>query len=256
VGAVTELLTRPEFIWSWMGLACVVLVLLLFISAPYGRHARAGWGPMFQARLSWVVMELPALMLPVGCFIYAGRWDDVVGLVCLTLWVTHYGYRALIYPSLSKVPGKPVPISVTLLGAGFSTINGALQGAFLFLGPLPHTTAWLSDGRFGLGLLLFGLGFVIHCRSDAILRGLRRSPDAGYRIPQGFLFRWVSAPNYLGEMLQWLGWAVLTWSLAGSSFAVWTVANLLPRSLSNHRWYRQTFEDYPSGRKAVLPFIL
>jgi hypothetical protein len=57
-------------------------------------------------------------------------------------------------------------------------------------------------------------------------------------------------------MLQWLGWAVLTWSLAGSSFAVWTVANLLPRSLSNQRWYRETFEHYPTDRKAVLPFIL
>ena len=251
-----ELLTRTEFLWSWIGLAAAILVLLLFISAPYGRHARAGWGPLYQARLSWVLMELPALVLPIACFVYSGRWDDWVGLVCLMLWVIHYGYRALIYPSLSKVPGKPVPISVTLLGAGFNTINGSIQGSFLFLGPPPHTMDWLSDGRFGLGLVLFGLGFVVHCRSDAILRGLRKNPGEGYRIPHGFLFRWVSAPNYMGEMLQWLGWAVLTWSLAGSSFAFWTVANLLPRALSNHRWYRETFEDYPSGRKAVLPFIL
>ncbi len=66
----------------------------------------------------------------------------------------------------------------------------------------------------------------------------------------------MSAPNYLGEMTQWIGWALLTWSLAGASFAVWTIANLLPRALANHRWYRETFEDYPESRKAVVPFLL
>jgi hypothetical protein len=49
---------------------------------------------------------------------------------------------------------------------------------------------------------------------------------------------------------------VATWSVAGLSFAVFTAANLIPRAVSNHRWYLQTFSDYPKDRKAVIPFLL
>ena len=66
----------------------------------------------------------------------------------------------------------------------------------------------------------------------------------------------MSCPNYLGEIVEWIGWAILTWSLAGASFAVWTAANLAPRALSNHRWYREQFTDYPPARRALIPFVL
>ena len=66
-------------------------------------------------------------------------------------------------------------------------------------------------------------------------------------MPRGGFFRWVSCPNYLGEMLQWSGFALATWSLPGLSFALWTVANLLPRAVAHHRWYRREFADYPEG---------
>jgi protein-S-isoprenylcysteine O-methyltransferase Ste14 len=201
-------------------------------------------------------MELPALLVPVGFFIVGDRFDDAVAVLFISLWAAHYCYRAVIYPFLSRVPGRPVPLSVSGLAFVFNIINGAIQGAFLFLSTPPHTTGWFTDGRFGLGLGLFAVGFFIHLRSDAILRRLRWTTESGYRIPHGFLYRWVSAPNYLGEMTQWIGWALLTWSLAGASFAVWTIANLLPRALANHRWYRETFEDYPESRKAVVPFLL
>ena len=54
----------------------------------------------------------------------------------------------------------------------------------------------------------------------------------------------------------WTGWAIATWSLAGLSFAVFTAANLVPRALANHRWYRETFPDYPRTRRAVIPWLL
>ena len=63
----------------------------------------------------------------------------------------------------------------------------------------------------------------------------------------------MSCPNYLGEILEWVGWAVATWSLPGLAFAVWVIANLVPRARSHHRWYRERFPDYPDGRKALVP---
>jgi protein-S-isoprenylcysteine O-methyltransferase Ste14 len=67
------------------------------------------------------------------------------------------------------------------------------------------------------------------------------------------LYRWISCPNYLGEIVEWSGWALATWSLPGLAFAVWTAANLAPRAHSHHLWYREHFEDYPPQRKALLP---
>ena len=57
-------------------------------------------------------------------------------------------------------------------------------------------------------------------------------------------------------MVEWSGWAVATWSLAGLAFALYTVANLAPRAMANHRWYRETFPDYPSDRRALVPYVL
>ncbi len=90
----------------------------------------------------------------------------------------------------------------------------------------------------------------------AIPRRPRSPGETGYRIPRGFLFEKISCPNYLGEVVEWTGWALAAWSLPGLSFAVWTAANLLPRALTHHRRYRKTFPDYPADRKAIVPGIL
>ena len=92
--------------------------------------------------------------------------------------------------------------------------------------------------------------------SDNILLRLRKPGGSGYSIPRGGAFRYVSCPNYLGELLEWAGWALATWSLAGLAFFAYAVANLLPRALSHHRWYREKFEDYPAKRRALIPGML
>jgi protein-S-isoprenylcysteine O-methyltransferase Ste14 len=67
------------------------------------------------------------------------------------------------------------------------------------------------------------------------------------------MYRWISCPNYFGEIVEWIGWAIATWSLAGLAFALWTAANLAPRAHSHHQWYRESFADYPQERKALVP---
>ena len=127
---------------------------------------------------------------------------------------------------------------------------------------------WLRDPRFLAGLAIFLAGLVLNIHSDNIPLRLRKRAGAGsgpgncgrvaacYAIPRGGAFRWVSCPNYLGELLEWGGWALATWSLGGLAFFVYTAANLVPRARSNHRWYRERFEDYPARRKAMIPGVI
>jgi hypothetical protein len=56
-------------------------------------------------------------------------------------------------------------------------------------------------------------------------------------------------------MIQWSGWAILTWSWAGLAFALFTICNLVPRAMANQRWYRETFPDYPPERKILVPGV-
>jgi hypothetical protein len=56
--------------------------------------------------------------------------------------------------------------------------------------------------------------------------------------------------------LEWVGFAIASWSLLGVTFAFCTFCNLAPRGLDHHKWYKNEFKKkYPKSRKAVIPFI-
>jgi protein-S-isoprenylcysteine O-methyltransferase Ste14 len=70
------------------------------------------------------------------------------------------------------------------------------------------------------------------------------------------MFRYVTAANYFGELTEWTGWAIMTLSLPGLVFAIWTFANLGPRAYRHHKWYIEKFGDeYPKDRKRMIPFV-
>lgn len=239
---------------GWIVLSVVVFLALFLITAPYGRHSRGGWGPSLPSRTGWLLMETPAA-LAMPFFWLVGEHKAGLMLAFLLLWETHYTYRAFVYPFRLKDPDKQMPVLVVALGAFFNLVNGYINGRWLFTFSGGYPADWLFDPRFLLGVLLFFVGLGINRQSDRILLSLRRPGEAGYRIPRGGLFRWVSSPNYLGEIIEWSGWALATWSLAGVSFALWTAANLIPRAISHHRWYRAHFLDYPEERRAIFPWL-
>ena len=137
----------------------------------------------------------------------------------------------------------------------FNTLNAYVNARWI--GQLgTYTVGWLTDVRFLVGATVFLAGWFGNLRSDEILRTLRKPGEMGYGIPRGGLYRWISTPNYFCEIIEWFGWAIATWSTAGLAFAVYTTANLLPRALRHHAWYRAQFPDYPADRKALIPYLL
>jgi protein-S-isoprenylcysteine O-methyltransferase Ste14 len=253
---LTDPVVFRQVLVGWLAVAAVVAVVLTVIPAPYGRHRRPGWGPALPARLGWLVMELPAVVVPVLLFARSDRLGDPAALTLLALWQLHYLQRTFVFPALMRPSATPVPVVIVAMGLLFNVVNGVLQGSWLFALAPRRATAFLASPAFLAGTTLFLAGMALEVWSDAVLRRLRKPGESGYRIPHGGAFELVSCPNYLGELLEWTGFALASGSPAAVAFAVWTAANLLPRALAHHRWYCRAFPDYPVTRRAIIPFLL
>jgi hypothetical protein len=246
--------------WGYAAFAAVSFVSLQFVSAPYGRHLRDGWGPKINATLGWVVMEAPSPLMFLACWLVAdpARRYSATGIAFLVLWQMHYLYRSFVFPFRRRGGQREMPLSIALMSIVFNLANAYLNARWIYtLGP-ERPAAWLADPRFLGGVALFAFGYGVNHQSDRILFELRKPGvpgGGGYSIPYGGLFRFVSCPNYFGEMVEWTGWALCTFSPASLAFALASAANLVPRALSHHRWYREKFPDYPPERKAIVPLI-
>ncbi len=240
-------------VWTQIALAAVTFIALMFTTAPYGRHLRGGWGPTIPGRVGWILMEAPAVLVFLGVFLVGPQATALVPLLFLLLWQLHYIHRTFIFPFRLK-SRKAMPLLIPLIAIAFNSLNATINAWWISdLGD--YGMAWLTGPRFIAGVIVFAVGMAINLHSDTVLMRLRRPGETDYKIPHGGMYRHVSCPNYLGEILEWIGWAIATWSMAGLAFALYTAANLIPRALENHRWYQDTFPDYPR-RKAVIPGLL
>jgi 3-oxo-5-alpha-steroid 4-dehydrogenase 1 len=78
------------------------------------------------------------------------------------------------------------------------------------------------------------------------------------------MFEFVSGANFLGEILEWAGFALAAGGqLPALAFAVFTALNIGPRALQHHKDYQRRFSGeskdkpaYPPHRKALIPFVL
>jgi steroid 5-alpha reductase family enzyme len=150
-----------------------------------------------------------------------------------------------------------MPLFIVINAILFNLVNAGLNGYWLAeLAPTgKYNEQWLSSPSFLTGGLLFVTGMAINIKSDNILIHLRKPGETGYKIPEGFLFEFISTPNLLGEIIEWTGFALMAWNLPALSFMVWTFANLVPRAKNHHDWYLKNFQEYPKERKIIFPFL-
>ena len=237
----------------WIIVGLFMFLVLLKIAAPYGKFSDNLWGPSISFKWGWIVQEITSPIIFSYFFLTGDLNDKVFAWVFFILWNLHYINRSIIFP-IRQSQTNYCPLIIVMSAIFFNIINGFING--YYLGNIFHyESTYFKNINFILGLGLFISGVIINIKSDNILIKIKKKYNT-YKIPEGFLYRYISCPNYLGEIIQWIGFSIMTWSAPALIFAVWTFCNLFPRALSNHMWYLDKFPNYPKERKAIIPFIL
>lgn len=238
--------------------AAVVYVSLFFVDAGYGKFYDKKWGPSINNKLGWVLMESPVFIAMLVLWLCSERRDDLVRLAFLFLFELHYFQRSFVFPF--RLRGKSMmPLSIIIMGVTFNVLNALMQGGWIFyLSPDDYYGRdWLTTPQFIAGFLIFLVGMYVNIQSDDIVRNLRKEGDTKHYLPKEGMFRYVTSANYFGELVEWIGFAILTWSWAGAVFAWWTFANLAPRAHRIYDAYKKEFGNELNTKKTkrFIPFI-
>ncbi|UJG41496.1 MAG: DUF1295 domain-containing protein [Candidatus Heimdallarchaeum aukensis] len=253
------MLERVFFIYYqyiFLSLGIVTFFLLLRITAPYGKHFSEKFGPSIKGSWAWLIMESPAAITTTILFLLSLKELSLVPVLLVCIFCIHYYPRDFIYPFWARREAK-TPLIIMFSAIFFNISNAYLQTRWLlkFAPEDKYTISWLYSPQFIVGSLLFILGFIFNRKAEFSLRKLRKKGESSYKIPYGGMFELISCPNYFFEIIEWIGWAIITWSIPGLVFMIWTIANLGPRAVSTHNWYKNNFPNYPKSRKALIPFV-
>ena len=254
---------NPIRFWVHFGLVilCFLLAIVNFIvqackPVPYGKFDVGEGGCRVNQRLGYAISNaIPGLILFTLTYFLGGLYfNGTPNIIMFCLFITHYINRAMISPLTNRYARSKIAFWIPIANALSTSLYHYVNAEFI--GSANFCNGYFFDPRFILGIIIMVTGFVINRVADGQLICLRKNnKDSSYSIPKGPLFFLISQPNYLGEMIEWFGWTILTWSLAGLVWFLFICSTQIPRARSNHKWYKREFEDYPKHRKALIPFI-
>lgn len=241
---------------------------LFFVSAGYGKFQNSSklWSYfVLPNKIAWVLMECPVFIIMNEFLLNAlfntnefneKRSINYGTLICFALFQIHYFQRSFIFPLLIKGKSK-MPIVIMLMGSTFNTCNGILQGNWLFnISDENYYDDLIKKPIFYIGIIVFFTGMIINIHSDHVIRTLRKPGDTKHYLPQHGMYRYVTSANYLGEIIEWTGYAILTQSLSGLLFVFWSIANLVPRAFSIYNLYLKEFGSEVLKKKRIIPYLL
>ena len=231
-------------------------VVHLFVKIPYGKlndrdkesrceiHLRIAFG---------ISQILTGIVVFTVTFFLQANFTGAPNLVMYMLFTIHYINRGIVDTIVNRHGLRIIPVYIPLMAILVLTFYHFINGQFL--GAAEYCRGYYYDPRFIIGMIMFIAGFIVNRVADAQLVCLREDyHDDKYYTPKGCSFVYIASPNYLGELIEWFGWAVMTWSLSGLVWFLFVGAIVIPRSKHYHNWYRDELADYPKKRKALIPF--
>ena len=136
----------------WVALGAATFPLLFFVSAPYGKLVRGGWGAQVDGRLGWFIQEIVspitltlAYLHGAGVFTFeSGGGSGGGGTISspsssssssssslsrppltqlfVMFWWAHYLNRSVVYPLTRSMSNTTIP--VVAMAVCFNIVNG------------------------------------------------------------------------------------------------------------------------------------
>jgi steroid 5-alpha-reductase len=261
---------------SFLILDVPIFLCLLFIKAYYGKFFNSKSEetnciqktlrkifPVIPSRISWIVQECPCVFVTIFYLIRAHSEITLKKILVLAPFLIHYIHRTFIFPFIIH-SSKNNPLEITLMAFTFCTFNAIMINRSIFYYINYENSFWLY---YIYGLITFVCGMHINMFSDYSMIKQRnnnneKTSGSKYIIPRGFMYELISCPNYFGELTEWLGFFILSNTFSGLVFFISTFANLFPRALQYHNWYKEKFKEQFNSdkdlmeRKAIVPFLL
>lgn len=109
---------------------------------------------------------------------------------------------------------------------------------------------------FAIGLFFYA--WIHQLEAHKIFASMKRKSSSSHSVPHGDWFKYVSCPHYLAEILIYLSQVMILGIKHRTACLIfgWVLTNQIIAGLMSHWWYRKNFKNYPTNRKAVIPFVL
>ena len=217
-------------------------------------------------QISWRTVFIVEYFVPMVAFpiIYMLRrasgaqissWQSLLGI----LFTLHFIKREFETIFIHRFGTDTMPIMNIFKNSGYYWLF-AIWIAHTCLNPLYTEPSDISRRQFGVGL--FAVCELLNLKSHIDLRNLRPAGTRIRQIPKGILFSLISCPNYLFEILAWVGFTIASQTVASGVYTLVGAAQMTLWALQKHKRYGREFDGkdgkdvYPKSRKAIVPFIL
>lgn len=217
-----------------------------------------GWRTVFFIEYLGPLLIHPFFLFTLRSLLYNDAPISKLQKTTCLLVVLHFIKRELetVFVhrfSLATMPAR----NIFKNSAHYWILSGFNMAYWLYRADSPTATTSPNGLIIHTGLLIYIIGELGNLNAHLVLRGLRSAGGRERGIPHGFGFGLVTCPNYMFEVLSWLGvylasnfnWSVLL-------FIVVSTGQMMSWAKKKESKYRKEFGDrYKKKRSTMLPGI-
>ena len=238
---------------------CFIVQLLMAAALAFGEvtgrlrlpYSKFGTGVGVNSRAGLALAYTTPIFVYVALWIEGGAPQTSYHLVLLAAFLFHFVRRILEILFVNSY-SRPTPLC-TLVIIALLYSGAAISCAFFQVHTLGEST---SNPIFTLGALVFAFGELVNGYHHWLLARLRLPGVRKYNVPRGGLFGWVASPHYCGEILSFVGYAMMSDLLPVWGNALVASAYLASRANTTLKWYRHEMPlRIPSNWRRLVPFV-
>ncbi|PHH90603.1 hypothetical protein CDD83_3162 [Cordyceps sp. RAO-2017] len=222
-------------------------------------------GPQVAWRTVFVVEYLGPILIHAGAvaarpWLFAGAADAPMSptqWLSFAMIVGHFVKRELETLFVHRFSASTMPAFNLVKNSAFYWALSGLLCACSIYGPRSRAAAARLPALDALGAALFLFGEAGNALVHLYLASLRSAGGTERRIPAGYGFSLVTSPNYMYEILSWLGVILVSRDWAVALFIAIGAAQMYVWACGKERAYRKEFGDkYKKKRYVILPGLL